>query len=91
MVMPKYAASTDVNQKEIIDALKAIGCSVLAIRMPVDLLVGYRKRNFLLEVKRPGQKPRTETQRNFLADWSGQVRIVETAEEAIRLVTKSYG
>jgi len=25
MTMPKYAASTDLNQKEIVDALKAIG------------------------------------------------------------------
>ena len=87
---PKYGASVDLNQKEIIDALKKIGCHVVAIGTPVDLLVGYRVHNFLLEVKRPGEKPRTQAQRKFLAEWAGQVRVVETAEEAISLVTQSY-
>ncbi len=90
MVMPRYAASTDLNQKEIVDALKKIGCDVETIGRPVDLLVGYRKRNFLIEVKRPGEKVRTDAQREFLASWKGQVRIVETPYEAIRLVTKAY-
>ena len=89
--MPKYAASTDLNQKEIIDALEKIGCTVVAIRTPVDLLVGYRKRNFLIEVKRPGEKVRTESQRRFLEDWNGQVRVCSSPEEAIRLVTEAYG
>ena len=88
--MPRYAASVDLNQQEIIDALKKIGCTVVAIGTPVDLLVGYRKRNFLIEVKRPGEKVRTETQRDFLADWKGQVRICSTVGEAIRLVTCAY-
>ena len=87
---PKYAASVDLNQQEIIDALKEIGCSVVAIGNPVDLLCGYRSHNFLLEVKRPGQKPRTPLQKKFLADWRGQVRVVETAEEAVELVTRAY-
>ena len=91
---PRYAASVDLNQQEIIDALKAIGCDVLAIGMPVDLLVGRTGangvHNYLLEIKRPGQKPRTDTQKTFLANWRGQVRVVETAEEAIELVTKAY-
>ena len=90
MSMPKYAASVDLNQQEIINALKEIGCQVVAIGTPVDLLVGYRSRNFLIEVKRPGEKVRTKTQREFLADWPGQVRIAETPEEAIRLVTRAY-
>ena len=87
---PKYAASVDLNQQEIIDALKAIGCDVVAIGTPVDLLVGYRVHNFLLEVKRPGEKPRTKTQKDFLAGWRGQVRVVQSSEEAIELVTRAY-
>ena len=90
MVAPKYAKTVDINQQEIVDALKEIGCSVVVIGTPVDLLCGYRSHNFLLEVKRPGEKVRTNTQRRFLENWKGQVRIVETAEEAIRLVTRSY-
>ena len=88
--MPRYASSVDLNQQEIIDALKQIGCSVVAIGTPVDLLVGLRKRNFLIEVKRPGEKPRTKAQREFLKNWEGQVRVCQSAEEAIILVTQSY-
>lgn len=87
---PKYGASVDLNQKEIVDALRKIGCQVIAIGSPVDLLVGYRKRNFLIEVKRPGEKPRTQAQKQFLANWTGQVRICSSPEEAIKLVTHAY-
>ena len=90
MVMPKYGASVDLNQQEIIDALRQIGCEVVAIRTPVDLLIGYRGHNFLIEVKRPGQKPRTQTQRDFLKNWKGQVRICSSPEEAIVLVSQAY-
>lgn len=87
---PKYAKKVDLNQKEIVDALKQIGCEVWIIGTPVDLLVGYRSRNFLIEVKRPGEKPRTDDQKRFLKNWKGQVRICETPEEAIKLVTQAY-
>ena len=92
MSMPKYGASVDINQKEIVDALKQIGCSVVVIGTPVDLLVGYRKHNFLVEVKAPGAKPRKdqEAQRQFLKDWKGQARQLSTVDEAIRLVTRAY-
>ncbi len=94
MVMPKHGAATDANQQEIVDALKKIGCSVLVIGTPVDLLVGHRARNFLFEVKDPNKPPsqrkKTPTQESFFASWKGQVRIVETAEDAIHVVTNSY-
>jgi uracil-DNA glycosylase len=87
---PKYAKKVDLNQQEIIDALRACGYSVVVIGEPVDLLVGGRAHNWLFEVKRPGEKPRTKKQKEFLATWPGQVRVVETPEEAIRVVTRSY-
>lgn len=85
--MPRYAAKTDGNQQEIIDALHKIKCSVVAIGSPVDLLCGFRKRNILLEVKLPGEKPRTKAQREFLETWNGQVCIVTSPEQAIEAVT----
>jgi len=92
MTKPKYGASVDINQKEIVDALKQIGCDVLVIGTPVDLLCGYRKHNILIEVKRPGVKPRKDqkAQRDFLKNWKGQVRVCSSPEEAIRLVTRAY-
>jgi len=87
---PKYAKKVDLNQAEIVDALRKIGCQVEIIGSPVDILVGLRAHNFLFEIKRPGQKPRTKKQRDFLKNWNGQVRVVETSEEAIRVVTRAY-
>ena len=92
MVMPRHNAKVDKNQKAIVKALKQIGCGVEVIGRPVDLLVGYRSRNFLIEVKREGAKPRKDqqAQQDWIRDWSGQVRICRTAEEAIKLVTEAY-
>jgi hypothetical protein len=90
VIYPKYAKKVDLNQQEIVDALKKIGCAVVVIGTPVDLLVGLGARNYLIEIKRPGEKPRTKNQKRFLTHWPGQVRICETAEEAITLVTRAY-
>jgi len=93
---PKYAKTVDVNQQEIVDALRQIGCQVEIIGRPVDLLVGYKSRygrfNFLIEVKVPGAytDKRQDAQRRFLKDWPGQVRVCSSPEEAIRLVTRAY-
>ncbi len=92
MVMPRYAASTDLNQSAIVEALRAIGCDVEIIGKPVDLLVGYRKLNFLVEIKREGMRPRKDQkeQQEWIRNWRGQVRVCSTPDEAIRLVTKAY-
>ncbi len=82
---------SDLNQPDVITALKKIGATVYVIGRPVDLLVGYRSRNYLLEVKNLGGKnKKTPFQDEFIRDWRGQVRICHSAEEAIELVTKSY-
>lgn len=89
---PKYANKVDLNQGEIVDALRAIGCDVIVIGRPLDILVGYRKRNFILEIKREGMQNRKDqqAQRDFIRDWKGQARMVTNAEEAIQLVTRAY-
>ena len=92
--MRRYANRRDANEREIIDALEDIGCSVMQLNLPVDLLVGYRARNFLLEVK-DGSKPpsrtkKTRQQKEFMAGWNGQVRVVDNVEDAIAVVTGSY-
>ena len=91
---PRYGKKADRNQKEIVKALEQVGATVLEIGHPVDLLVGYRAKNFLIEVKDPLQIPSkrqlTDWQIEFFRDWRGQVRKVETAEEAIKLVTGAY-
>lgn len=89
---PKYAQSVDLNQNEIVQALREIGCDVEIIGKPLDLLVGYRKKNFLVEVKRPSMTKRKdqESQRAWIKDWKGQAMVVTSPEEAIILVTQAY-
>ncbi len=91
MILRRYGNKRDDNEGDIIKALEAIGCSVFRLDTPCDLLCGYRKRCYLLEVKNP-EKPKwdrkkTPAQEKFFATWNGQINIVETAEEAIRIVT----
>ncbi len=81
---------SDANQKDIIAALEKIGCSVYIVGRPVDLLVGRGALNYLLECKSKTGK-RTPAQKQFFADWRGQVRIVRSPEEAVKVVTESYG
>lgn len=82
---------SDNNQQEIVKALRKIGCSVEVIGRPVDLLVGYRARNFLFEVKNlEGLNKETPAQKKFFGEWNGQVRKIYNAKEAIDVVTKAY-
>jgi Holliday junction resolvase len=85
-----YAKRSDANQQDIIDALRAIGASVVSIHrvgggVP-DLLVGYQGVNLLLEVKTArGRLNRCEAE--WHQEWRGQVAVVRTVDEAIEIVT----
>lgn len=89
---PRYGKRVDANQLEIVKALEKIGCVVLEIGWPVDLLVGYRRHNFLIEIKDPdkveSERELTDAQVEFFAKWRGQVVKVETVHEALALVTE---
>lgn len=87
----RRAARKDGNEAVIVKALRAIGCDVEHIGRPVDLLVGYRARNYLFEVKDPlGENRLSDGQKQFIELWRGQVRVVRSADEAVRLVTGAY-
>ena len=83
-------ARVDNNHAEIVAALREIGCSVQSLASVgagcPDLLVGYRGRNVLLEVKAP-KGSATSDQLTWGMGWKGQAGIVRTAEEAQRVVT----
>lgn len=90
----RHRAKTDANHTEVVKALRAAGCSVISLAplgcgIP-DLAVGYRGRNWLLEVK-DGSKPPsarklTDDEAAFMAAWKGQYAVVESAEQAIEVV-----
>lgn len=89
MSLNRYAKRRDANEPEIIEALEKAGCTVHRLDTPCDLLVGKGARNFLVEVKVPGGRL-TRQQKDFIRDWRGQIRIVESAEEALELVREAY-
>ena len=87
-------AKIDANQPLIVRALRDAGASVLHLHelghgCP-DILVGKDGRNVLMEIKDPCRKPSerklTDDEQEFHGLWRGQVKVVETAEEALRLI-----
>ncbi len=83
--MPRYAARVDGNHREIVKALRQIGCSVLNLA-PVgegcpDLLIGFRGANYLLEVK-TARGQTNARQRAFKQAWRGHYAVVRSVDEA---------
>ena len=88
MALHRRNPKRDANEREIIEALKQIGCTVkqLSAKGIPDLLVGYRGTNFLLEVKQPNGSLTTD-QKEFHACWFGTIHVVTSVYEAFRIVT----
>ena len=88
---PGLAHRTDRNQSEVVKALRAECASVLILSTVgdgcPDLLVGFRGRNLLLEVKDgakvPSKRRLTPDQKLWRSVWSGQVNTVESVAEAL--------
>ena len=90
----RRAAKVDDNHAEIVRALSDVGCSVLSLAAvgmgAPDVLVGVRGRCFLLEIKdgdkSPSRRKLTEDQQTFHAGWRGHLAIVESVDDALRVV-----
>lgn len=84
----RHASRTDANQAEIIKSLRGIGCRVEYIKEPCDLLVGFRGKTVLLEVKVDGGRL-TKPQVEFIATWNGgALHVVRDSREAIEIVVE---
>ncbi len=91
------AKRTDLNQKEIVEQLRSIGASVyitsgLGHDFP-DIVVGFRNRNYLFEIKsghpkhalaklRPGQL-------KFMQHWHGQANVITSFDEAMAIMAEN--
>lgn len=92
-------AKVDANQNEIVKALRAVNASVQPIHTvgggTPDLLVGFRQKNFLLEVKdgslSPSRKRLTPDEQTWHDGWQGQVVIVESVEQALAAIGATNG
>lgn len=84
----KYYGKPDSNQQDIISALREAGATVIIVsRVPhfVDLVVGYKGRTYLLEVKEEGKNLRPE-QKEFFDSWNGGIMaMVRTVQEALKI------
>ena len=83
----RRAAKVDSNQDAVVDAYRDLGCTVTSLaglgRGVPDLLVGYRGKLSLVEVKTPKGKLRP-MQEEFRKLWP--VRVVRSVEEVIQHV-----
>lgn len=88
------AAKVDRNQAEIVGALRAVGASVQPLHRVgegcPDLLVGFRGRNLLIEVKdgelRPSARTLNPRQERWHEDWRGEAVTVATVDEALSAI-----
>jgi hypothetical protein len=91
----RRAARRDVNERRVIDALKACGAYVKQINDEglADLLVYYRGYTLIFEVKDgdkpPSQRALTPAEAKFHAEWPGQnLYIVNSEHEALDILKK---
>lgn len=91
----RRAAKVDDNQSAIVGALRAVGASVQSLATvgagTPDLLVGYRRQTYLLEVKDGAKcasdRKLTEPQQEWHRIWRGlPVAVVEDVDQALRAV-----
>lgn len=85
----------DLNQNDIVWGLRDFGASVTSTASVgsgfPDIVVGYRGRNFLFEIKDPKKPPsqRTLTEHELVwhAGWRGTANVIESLSQAIGILT----
>jgi hypothetical protein len=88
------AKRVDDNQKRIVEQLRRLNISVQHLHVIgngcPDLLLGFRNKNFLIELKdgkkSPSAKKLTDDEQEFFDEWNGQVNKCETLEEILKVV-----
>ena len=95
MAKVRTAARVDGNHAEILATARSIGASVLDThQLPncFDALIGYRGREFIIEIKDPAQpksgRKLTPGEASFRDAWRGsEYHIIETGAELIKVLT----
>lgn len=95
MAKVRTAARTDGNHALIKRTVLSIGATVLdTFQIPncFDMLVGYRGRDFIFEIKDPKQpksgRKLTDGEKRFSEVWRGsEYHVIETPDQAIKVLT----
>lgn len=91
----RRAAKVDRNQSEVVDALRTVGATVHSLAAVgsgfPDLLVGFRRGTYLLEVKdgkkKPSARELTPDQIAWHLEWSGgPCVVVNSVGEALAAI-----
>jgi hypothetical protein len=88
-----YRRKVDANQKSLVAQIRKCGISVAHLHTVGkgmgDILIGKAGQNFLLEIKDPAktksQKKLTPDEEKFHAAWQGQITVVETLDDVLKL------
>lgn len=85
------AARIDGNSRQIVNALRKAGATVYHIKLPVDILVGFKGVTMLMEIKNPGtpygKRGPNGNQKGFMDTWGGgAVALVDSPEAALQAI-----
>lgn len=85
------AKRVDCNQKDIAHALKTFGATVVDLsgvgKGCPDLLVGFKNKTYLIEIKKDSKAKFTPQQLQFNELWTGGIIArIESIDEAIALL-----
>lgn len=82
----------DNNQTQVVKALRDLGATVQHLhgvgKGCPDIVVGFKGKNLLLEIKDGDKKVLTPDQVNWHKLWKGQVHVVTSVDEAKLLLWK---
>lgn len=85
---PPQKAKRDMNEPEIVAVFRRYGIDVEPADKPLDLVLGYMERTYLVEVKNGPKAPLTLFQQAFFARWCGHATIVCSVDDAIQLAER---
>jgi Holliday junction resolvase len=87
----RHKASLDANHVEIVQALRQVGATVVDLAKVgkgcPDILVGFRGKTYLMEIKTKTGYVRT-TQEQFFRSWNGgYIAVVRSFDDAYNVLT----
>jgi Holliday junction resolvase len=88
----RHKASLDANHVEIVQGLRQVGATVVDLAKVgkgcPDLLVGWRGRTYLFEIKTTKGYIRA-TQEQFFRSWvGGRIAVIRSFDEALDVLTE---
>jgi len=76
-------AKRDANEASVFAILRAHGLIVYPLDLPLDAVVGYGGRTYLVEVKDGPKAPMRPKQVEFFRDWPGHAIVIRDDDEAV--------